>query len=417
MPSDVHTASVDHAFFLPLDGLAAASPHALACREFPDDAFIRLGIQRVLELSPSGRGFLQEHGPRFPDVPGHANYFASLGSPRRLEVLRDVGRALVRAADPVLTDRLAGIPELERYACFAADGHWHKAAAHDPRHDGVKMAVGHFYGLNLRTHTLRHLAAAEGLHENDMSALKRIKPKGLRQGVPKGTRVIIVYDKAGIDFGYWDRCRRECALFFISRVKENMIYDWIQDVPVDATDARNHGVCADRRISTREGHLLRIVRHTDPVGGESYEFLTNVMDLPAGVVAELYRRRWEAEKVFDEIKNRLAEKKAWASSLTGKETQAQMVVLTHNLLLLYGQRLENEHGITNRAEDLRREQRTDQAAKLCAMKGLVLPALVQAAKRASQHSLKFIRWLRRSLRDKLTEHAALPLLRTLYASS
>ena len=70
MSSDAYTASVDHAFFLPLDGLAAASPHALACREFPDDAFIRLGIQRVLELSPSGRGFLQEHGPRFPDVPG-----------------------------------------------------------------------------------------------------------------------------------------------------------------------------------------------------------------------------------------------------------------------------------------------------------------------------------------------------------
>ena len=103
--------------------------------------------------------------------------------------------------------------------------------------------------------------------------------------MPKGTRVIIVYDKAGIDFGYWDRCRRECALFFISRVKENMVYDWIQDVPVDGTDARdarNHGVVADRRVRLREGHLLRIVRHTDPVGGESYEFLADVMDLLGG---------------------------------------------------------------------------------------------------------------------------------------
>ncbi len=56
-------------------------------------------------------------------------------------------------------------------------------------------------------------------------------------------------------------------------------------------------------------------------------------------------------------------------------------------------------------------------AKVCAKKGRVLPALVQAARRASQHSLKFIRWLRRSLRDKLTEHAALFHLRALYASS
>ena len=119
-------------------------------------------------------------------------------------------------------------------------------------------------------------------------------------------------------------------------MKENRVYDWIQDAPVDATDPRNHGGVADRRICTRQGHLLRIVRHTDSVGGESREFLTHVTDLPAGVVAELYRRRWEAENVFDEIKNRLAEKKAWASSLTAKEAQAQRVVLTHNLLLFYG---------------------------------------------------------------------------------
>ena len=48
MPYDAHTASVDDAFFLPLGGLAAGSPHALACRDLHDDVFIRLGIQWVL---------------------------------------------------------------------------------------------------------------------------------------------------------------------------------------------------------------------------------------------------------------------------------------------------------------------------------------------------------------------------------
>lgn len=53
------------------------------------------------------------------------------------------------------------------------------------------------------------------------------------------------------------------------------------------------------------------------------------------------------------------------------------------------------------------------------MEGLrdVARAFVQSARRASQHGLKFIRWLRRALRDPLTEHTALPLLRALYASS
>jgi hypothetical protein len=184
--------TVNQAFFEPLTGLAAASPHARPCPDFSDEDCIGLGVQRVLETSESGRGFLQEHGLRFENTPCLSNYFVALSSPRRREVIRDVNLALLTAANTTLHDRLADISELAHYECFAQDGHWHKAAAHDPRHEGTKMAVGHFYSLNLRTHTLRHLAAGEGLHEHDMSALKRIKPKGLRQGVPKGKRVIVI---------------------------------------------------------------------------------------------------------------------------------------------------------------------------------------------------------------------------------
>ena len=408
--------TVDQVFFAPLRGLAAASPHARPCPEFPDEDWVRLGVQRVLELSPSGRGFLQEHGLRGHNAPGHANYFAALNSPRRGQVLGDVSRALLAVAETTLQDRLGDIPELAGYACFAGDGHWHKPAAHDPKHGGAHVAVGHFYSLNLRTHTLRHLAAATGLHEHDMSALKRIQPKGLRQGVPKGRRVLMVYDKAGLDFAFWKRCRQECAVYFISRVKENMVFDWIQSVPWNRADARNHGVTEDRRVTTRQGHLLRIVAYTDPKTGEKYEFLTNAMDLPPGVIVELYRRRWEAEKVFDEIKNKLGEKKAWATSLTAKEAQAQLIASTHNLLLLYEQKLAAQHGVVNQAEDQRRAQRSEKAAQKCAQAGQPLSALVLGARKATQRSLKFVRWLRQSLRDQATEALAVLRLKALYAT-
>ena len=416
MPITQNSPTVDNAFFEPLNGLVTASPHTRPCPDFSDQDCVRLGVQRVLEMSESGRGFLQEHGLRFENTPGHSNYFAALNSQRRCQVIKDVNLALVTGINAKLHDRLMDIPELAKYECFAQDGHWHKAAAHDPRHEGSKMAVGHFYALNLRTHTLRHLAAAEGLHEHDMSALKRITPKGLRQGVLKGKRVIIVYDKAGIDFAYWKRCRQECALYFISRVKENMVFDWIESVPWDQSDARNHGVTEDRRVRTREGHLLRIVYYTDPQTGEKYEFLTNELDLPAGVIAELYRRRWEAEKVFDEIKNKLNEKKAWATSLVAKEAQAQLVAITHNLLLAYEQKLETEQGVTNQAEDQRRAKRTAAAAKKCAGAGRPISTLVLRARRATQRSLKFVRWVRQSIRDQAAEAAAVLRLRVLYAT-
>jgi len=416
MPITQNTTTVDQRFFHPLNGLAAASPSSRPCPEFPDEDYLRLGVQRVLELSASGRGFLQEHGLRFANTPGHSNYFASLNSSRRAALAAEVNLALVTGLQATLPDRLAAIPELAHYECFAQDGHWHKAAAHDPRHEGTKMAVGHFYSLNLRTHTLRHLAAGEGLHEHDMSALKRVKPRGLRQGVPQGKRVICIYDKAGIDLRYWKRCRQECAVYFISCRKANMVFDWIESVPWDPTDARNHGVTEDRRIRTREGHAMRIVYYTDPITGESYEFLTNELDLPAGVIVELYRRRWEVEKVFDEIKNKLVEQKAWATSLTAKTAQAQLIALTHNLLVIYEHTLETEHGVTNQAEDRRRAKRLAAATEQCAQAGQPLSALVASVRRATQRSVKFVRWLRSSIRDRTAEALAVLQLKALYAN-
>jgi len=311
--------------------------------------------------------------------------------------------------------RPLGQPELARYACFAADGHWHKAAVHDLRHEGSKMAVGHFYGLNLRTHTLDHLAAGEGLHEHDMSALKRIKPKGLRRRVPKGTRALIIYDKAGIDFDYWDRCGRECAVYFISRVKENMVFEWIEDYSWDQSDARNQGVLVDCKVRSRQGHVLRLILYQDGLTGKVYEFLTNEPDLPPGVIAELYRRRWEAEKVFDELKNKLGQKKAWGSTLVAKETQALMIAMTHNLLLCYEHDLEQRHDVTNTAEDQRRNQRIESAERTCAKIRWPISSLVLQTRRATQRSIKFIRWLRHAIRDRLAESIAAARLKELYA--
>jgi hypothetical protein len=408
--------TVDQVFFQPLSGLAGASAHAWPCAAFPDADFLHLGVQRVLESSPSGRGFLQEHGLRFARTPSLANYFVALKSARRGAVLRDVNLALVTTGNQTLRDRLADIPELAHYECFVADGHWHQAATHDARHEARKLAVGHFFSLNLRTHMLRHLAAAAGLHEHDMSALKRVKPKGLRQGVPKGQRVLTIYDKAGIDFDYWKRCRQECAVYFLSRVKENMVYDWLESAPWDRTDARNHGVTDDRRVMTRDGHRLRIVCYTDPATGEAYEFLTNAMDLPPGVVVELYRRRWEIEKVFDEIKNKLGEQKAWASTLVAKAAQALFIAIAHNLLVLYEQTLAAEHGVTNTAEDERRAHRTATLARQCQAAGKPLSKLVLQARGATQRSVKFVRWVRQSIRDRAAEALAVPRLRALYAT-
>lgn len=416
MPTLTDRTTVKEAFFHLLDVTTAQASRTRPCPELPDSDWIRLGVQRVLEGCESGRAFLQEHGLRFDHAPTLGNYFASLRSRRRGEFVHEVAEQLIPMIQSRLVDRLADIPELARYACFACDGHWHKAATHDPRHRDTKMAVGHFYSLDLRFHSLRHLAAGQGLHEHDMSALKRIKPKGLRQGVPKGRRVLIIYDRAGVDLGYWKRCRQECAVYFLSRPKENMVFGWEADRAWNRADARNRGVVSDLWVQSPAGHRLRLITFVERQSGQVFEFLTNEPDLPPGVLAELYRRRWEAEKVFDEVKNKLGQQKAWATTLEAKEAQAHLIAITHNLLLCYETALERRHGVENRAEDHRRRQRVQSAAQECARIGWPLPALVLRARRATQRSVKLIRWVRQAIREGRTEAAAVPHLRALYAT-
>jgi hypothetical protein len=408
--------TVNAAFFQPLAGLASQSSHARACPDFPDGDYLQCGLLRVLESSTSGRAFLQEHGARLNNSPSQANYFATLHSPRRGAVVADVNDALRIKANQTLPDRLAGIPELAAYEVFAVDGHWHKAASHDPRHHGVKMAVGHFYSLNLRTHTLRQLAVGEGVHEHDISVLKRLTPRGLRQEVPQGRRTLLIYDRAGIDFDYWQRCRHECAIYFLSRTKSNTVLSWEGRRPWDTADPRNRGVQEDQRVKTRDGHRLRLIGYVDPVAGKAYEFLTNEPNLPPGVLAELYRRRWDVEKVFDELKNKLGEKKAWATSAEAKQAQAHFLTITHNLLLLYEQALAQRHAVQNQAEDQRRRERRQAQQQIARKMGQPLSALVARALSATQRSVKFIRWLRAALRYQLAETTAVLRLKQLYAT-
>jgi len=407
--------TVNDLFFNPLDEVFPDLESRHPCPEFPDEDWLRAGVLRSLEEVVSGRGFLQEHGSRLTHPPQVSNYFESLKSGRRGRLAREANLALAARVDALCPDRLKDLPAMENYEVFAIDGHWHRGAAHDGKHQGAKMPTGHFHSLNLRSHSMRHLAANEYHKEHDMHALKRIRPRGLRHDVPKGRRVLLVYDRAGIDFKFWKRCRKECAVYFLSRVKEGMVLEWIESALWDREDPINAGVIDDRRVHTVENIALRVVVYVEPVSGEAFEFLTNEMDLAPGVIAELYRRRWEIEKTYDQLKNKLGARQSWSSDQEAKKTQGQLAALTHNLLLLAERRLEEQTGLRNQAEDARREKRRLEALRQARRAGRETSSLLHCARAATVRSVKFIRWLRGGLKSGATAEGSLPQLQLLYA--
>ena len=410
--------SVAQRFFLPLEQFLPLCQHLRACPALPDRDWLCLLVQRVLHAVPSGRAFLQEHAPACSVSPELTTFFESLRSTRRLALVDELNHRLRSLLRQRLPDRLAAYPELDNFDVFAGDGHWHAAAVHDAPTDGTRYATGHFFGLNLRHGGVFHLTAAdriERLKEHDMRALKRLEVRTLRQDAPTGRQVLWVWDKAGIDFQQWHRWKQGAGIYFISRAKEGQAEEVMGERSWEHTDPINQGILADQLVGTFSGVLIRRITYRDPVDGEVFAFLTNEMDLAPGLIAHLYRLRWDIEKVFDEFKNKLGEKKSWATTPTAKCIQAQCLCLVHTLLLLFEKSVVEPSGIRNEAEDARRLERLGELEARVQSVGERLPEAVRQLLRCTQHSVKLIRWLRSCLFLTTSCAANLPRLRELYA--
>jgi hypothetical protein len=377
-------------------------------------------VRRALEERPTGRGFLQHLTAAGLEAPTTTHFFETLKSGRRRALIAECSLGLARSLPALGADFWGGVPELEGFEIQAGDGHFHAAAAHDTAaaDDGVKYAAGHFLALNLRTHALAHLTAADQVErkkEHDMHALKRLALEDLRQGTAKGRKVLYVWDRAGIDFRQWHQWKHSGGLYFVSREKENMQLEPIGENAWDQADPRNAGVLADELVATSQGVSVRRVRYHCVLRGEEFSFLTSECTLPPGVIAHLYRLRWEIEKTFDELKNKLGETKAWASSANAKTMQAHFLCLAHNLMILCEAELARVHGVRHEAELKRRAQRLEKEARRLAKKNLVLPRLVRTLQRLTVRSVKFIRWLRVQLFLQPHHEPAIAALRQLYA--
>jgi len=267
--------------------------------------------------------------------------------------------------------------------------------------------------LGMRDHHLRHHAFAEprpgGGNEHDMHALKRVGAKALRFGAKVGRKAMIVWDRACIDFGFWAEAKR-LGVYFISREKANMDIQVIGLTPgFDKEDPRNEGVSADELVSPGSGgEMLRRVTYTDAKGA-TYKYLTTEIKLSAWVIVLLFKQRWDIEKVFDEVKNKMLERKSWASSETAKEMHANFICLTHNLMVLLEDEIEKDDAISNEPERKRKSKREKKAKE----SGASYVALL--LQRFTVRSVKFVRWLRNFIYRETCWGQALARLTKIYA--
>jgi hypothetical protein len=410
------SSEVRNLFLSPLRKVYDQATTIRNCPVESDWDWLSKGADRVLANVRSGRDFLQSFQMFWKRELHVGPYFETLASPRRLGMVAECSALLRQRVETLRTSPLSQFESLATFDLYAGDGHYLEHATHDPMQGETCWPTGHFFALNLKSQSLFPLVLADltkRKKEHDMRALKRQSVALLRQGAGKGRKVLWVWDKAGVDLAFWQE-RKASGIYFLSLRKAGMCLDVETERVIDATQPINQGVTSDRVLTDRRGLRVREITFCNPCDGAVYVYLTNEMTLEPGLLVLLYKTRWEIEKVFDETKTKLAEKKSWATTTTAKQMQAHFVAIVHNLLLLL-QDWQAQQGVENTAELQRREKR--QAAQETELQktGRTLPLLYTVLQRFTQATFKLIRWLRVHWHRPTPLPQALLQLRSLYA--
>jgi len=150
-----------------------------------------------------------------------------------------------------------------------------------------------------------------------------------------------IMDRAYVDFTRLYRLHQGKA-FFVTRAKRHLQFTVAKSRPTDRTT----GVICDQTIrltgtNTRKGYpeYLRRIKYRDPETGRTLVFLANAFDLPALVIAELYRQRWQVELFFKWIKQHLRIKRFYGYSENAVKTQLWIAVATYCLLAIIREEL------------------------------------------------------------------------------
>ena len=159
---------------------------------------------------------------------------------------------------------------------------------------------------------------------------------------------IYLLDKGYIDFFRLFNHIHKNGAFFVTRAKDNMLYEVVESRGNDP----EAGIISDEIIkltgvkpSKCYPENLRLVTYEDFATGNVYRFLTNHLGYDALTIAELYRERWNVELFFKWIKQHLHIKSFYGTSENAVDTQIWIAVCSFLILALAKKKLGIEQSL------------------------------------------------------------------------
>ena len=134
----------------------------------------------------------------------------------------------------------------------------------------------------------------------------------------------------------------QSGCFFVTRARRNFQFRRIYSQKVD----KSTGLRSDQTVALVSFYppkaypeRLRRITYVDPDSSERFVFLTNQFALPAIIITELYRLRWQIKLFFKWIKQHLRIKSFFGTSENAVKTQIWIAVSVYVLIAIIRKRL------------------------------------------------------------------------------
>ena len=169
---------------------------------------------------------------------------------------------------------------------------------------------------------------------------------------------IITFDKGYVDYAQYEAFTKR-SIWYVTRLKDNALYQAGKefDIPDDA----HSGVLKDEEIilhygvKNKEEHRARRIAYWDSENNRLFEFITNNFELSAEKIALIYKKRWQIELLFKQLKQNFPLKYFLGDNENAIEIQIWTAMLANLLTTLVRSKIVRKWAFSNLVSIIRQQ--------------------------------------------------------------
>lgn len=169
---------------------------------------------------------------------------------------------------------------------------------------------------------------------------------------------IITFDKGYVDYAQYEAFTKS-SIWYVTRLKDNALYQARKefDIPDDA----HSGVLKDEEIilyygdKKKDEHRARRIAYWDSENSRLFEFITNNFELSAEKIALIYKKRWQIELLFKQLKQNFPLKYFLGDNENAIEIQIWTAMLANLLVTLVRSKIKRNWAFSNLVSIIRQQ--------------------------------------------------------------